>query len=317
MPASLPREAGADDLCRKCTTNPEPHSRSTAGACCLHSKPGFPESCRQPTLIVTLTTTVGRCLALRALLLPQVDCSGIPNSVAVAGVCQCAATGFNVTALSNSTLLACLPSSSSTACPPAYPLPTRQGATGPIQSCSTANSVCPSGSLTLVNAAYKSVECRVGAVACPAAYPVTWFDYDKPPILACAPANSTCPPRSYPTLGGRLALSVYDAQYKLVQCSLKSIACYPPYIASLLYTVNASDVSNQQLDGCSTSATCPPSYPVSLIKGDCLKVVPAPSPSPAPVRAGQSCAVSAFGCVCCIMVNFLVLRNSSVAHLPC
>jgi hypothetical protein len=227
---------------------------------CLHTRDPW----RQPTLIVTLTTTVGRCLALRALLLPQVDCSSIPNSVPVAGVCRCAAAGFNITALSNSTLLACLPSSSP-ACPPAYPLPTRQGATGGgIQSCSTANSVCPSGSVTMVDAAYNSAECRVGVVSCQrTAYFVSWYEVENGggPPLACAPAKSTCPPRSYPTLGGPLALPLYVPPFTLAICYLKDTRC------GSIYTILARNFTNgtaDVVDGCFLGPTCPSEYPISV-----------------------------------------------------
>ncbi len=194
---------------------------------------------------------------------------------------------FNVSALANTTLLACLSSGvSSSSCPPAYPVPTRRGANGGITSCSTANSVCPSGSLRLVDAASKTVECRLGAVACPAAYPVAikLGDSDPEPVYCAVRTNYKCPPPLDPSVTP-VSLSVYDAQYNLVQCWIFQSKCPSTFPTQL---VNLSPTP-RVLEGCAANTTaCPPAYPVKQDPTTCAAnapPTPSPTPSPPPVRA--------------------------------
>jgi hypothetical protein len=127
----------------------------------------------------------------------QTICSAIPDSVPVGGVCQCAAPAFNISAYSGTTLTECL-ASSTTDCPPSFPVDTRPGSNAPITSCSTRGSTCPPNSVPLYNTALAVVECRSGADRCSgAAYSIALFNAQST-LVGCLATRSTSCPADFP-----------------------------------------------------------------------------------------------------------------------
>jgi hypothetical protein len=227
----------------------------------------------------------------------QNPCSSIPNAVLVNGVCKCENPTFNVSALANTTLVACLNSAiSSLSCPTAYPVPTRRGANGGIVSCSTAGSVCPVNALPLMNALGVPVECRSGAVACPAAYnvsalanqtlagclptgisacptvyPVSWKDSlngVSSVIVVCATAGTTCPSPDVSAPGRRTTLVVYGAALDVVGCYLRASTCGATNEIDMIWLFN---VSSAVTVGCRNQAaqSCPPGWSLISPLGLC------------------------------------------------
>lgn len=205
------------------------------------------------------------------------DCSAIPNSVPVNGVCQCAQPAFNISALSNTRLVACLPSGS-TNCPPAYPVATRRGTTGGLISCSTAGSTCPPNSLPLYSAAGTLVECRDGAKACPSAYGIP-LQGPPPstPLVGCLSSTATTCPAAFNvpvTVGSSLAgclptgTSSCPINYLLVRNASNTFTgCASSCPPNSLLLYNATGIPVECRVG---SSSCPASFKTDILS-------PAPS----------------------------------------
>ena len=219
----------------------------------------------------------------------QVDCSGIPNSIAVNGTCLCADPVYTIEALNGTTLAACL-LSNSTACPAAFPLPSRD-VPGNLLSCSTAGTACPAGALTLYNGT-AAVECRVGgtacqfsvagvlysvpvqsspsnalvgcvangATACPAAFPVVFAESGSSPAWAIQRCtNQTACPPYVSAINTRFFVPGFSASNQLVACLTTNFgsnqigAC--PQVTGLNFTVNSIDTNPTGVAGSPTQWT--------------------------------------------------------------
>lgn len=153
------------------------------------------------------------------------NCSLVPHSVAntSSNTCQCTQLGYEVEALSGSTLLACLPSST-TKCPAAYPIALKiAGAAPNIVACITTPST------------------EFGKTKCPESFPVGYYKFDPPKLQECLtappPRDLHCePPYDLPIVNGSELLGCAMKAYNVCPrdtAAYRAFNSFPPWLPQL------------------------------------------------------------------------------------
>lgn len=220
------------------------------------------------------TSSPTRCTP-RSYFSKQIDCSGIPNSEATNGTCQCNATGsFAIQAFNGTKLSACL-RTNSTACPGAYPIIASQFYGSSIKACLAANSLCFGQCSFFIadNAGVSKCLQPNGATNCrgvPGTTAEVYSDAAQTHLAGCMQTGTTACPSSSPL--PFYSFSKIDGTYFLDKCVAgltNSSACPTPYTIpgrdaalTIKACINPTGVVLSILQSCLPSTLSPFSVPV-------------------------------------------------------